>query len=170
MEVTFTSCKLSRLCCNVFSYYWQHVTSLLLNSFLNTFAQSNGIDFVLFTSCSLGGESVGIVELAPNPKVPHDKLETAKERDFKCGTIETGFFFEKIYFRDLFSVFPHGANKIFILNNLDHEYKKFLSERENPQKPDLIPMEQLIKEIDEKEKMIESNFSLFIFLLLEIKI
>ncbi|VDK73319.1 unnamed protein product [Litomosoides sigmodontis] len=75
-----------------------------------------------------GGESVGIVELAPNPKVPHDKLETAKERDFKCGTIET-----------------------------DHEYKKFLSERENPQKPDLIPMEQLIKEIDEKEKMIEKN-------------
>ncbi|EFO23381.2 hypothetical protein LOAG_05102 [Loa loa] len=75
-----------------------------------------------------GGESVGIVELAPNPKVPHDKLETAKERDFKCGTIET-----------------------------DHEYKKFLSERENPQKPDLIPVEQLIKEIDEKEKMVEKN-------------
>ncbi|KAL3989930.1 hypothetical protein ACH3XW_29640 [Acanthocheilonema viteae] len=75
-----------------------------------------------------GGESVGIVELAPNPRVPHDKLETAKERDFKCGTIET-----------------------------DHEYKKFLSERENPQKPDLISMEQLIKEIDEKEKMIERN-------------
>ncbi|CAG9534668.1 unnamed protein product [Cercopithifilaria johnstoni] len=75
-----------------------------------------------------GGESVGIVELAPNPRVPHDKLETAKERDFKCGTIET-----------------------------DHEYKKFLSERENPQKPDLVSMEQLIKEIDEKEKMIEKN-------------
>uniref|UniRef100_A0A0R3RR04 Smg4_UPF3 domain-containing protein n=1 Tax=Elaeophora elaphi TaxID=1147741 RepID=A0A0R3RR04_9BILA len=75
-----------------------------------------------------GGESVGIVELAPNPRIPHDKLETAKERDFKCGTIET-----------------------------DHEYKKFLSERENPQKPEIIPMEQLIKEIDEKEKMIEKN-------------
>uniref|UniRef100_A0A915PTK7 UPF3 domain-containing protein n=1 Tax=Setaria digitata TaxID=48799 RepID=A0A915PTK7_9BILA len=75
-----------------------------------------------------GGESVGIVELAPNPKIPHDKLETSKERDFKCGTIET-----------------------------DHEYKKFMSERENPQKPDPISMEQLIKEIDEKEKMIEKN-------------
>uniref|UniRef100_A0AAF5PKF6 Smg4_UPF3 domain-containing protein n=2 Tax=Wuchereria bancrofti TaxID=6293 RepID=A0AAF5PKF6_WUCBA len=75
-----------------------------------------------------GGESIGIVELAPNPKVPHDKLEDAKERDFKCGTIEA-----------------------------DHEYKKFLSERENLQKPDPIPMEQLIKEIDEKEKMLEKN-------------
>lgn len=36
-----------------------------------------------------------------------------------------------------------------------------MSERENPQKLDQIPMEQLIKEIDEKEKMIESNFFLF---------
>ncbi|VDO43302.1 unnamed protein product, partial [Brugia timori] len=79
-----------------------------------------------------GGESIGIVELAPNPKVPHDKLEDAKERDFKCGTIEA-----------------------------DHEYKKFLSERENLQKPDPIPMEQLIKEIDEKEKMLES-YNLFL--------
>ncbi|OZC10210.1 hypothetical protein X798_02800 [Onchocerca flexuosa] len=75
-----------------------------------------------------GGESVGIVELAPNPKIPHDKLETAKERDLKCGTIET-----------------------------DHEYKKFLSERENPQKIDPVPLEQLIREIDEKEKMVEKN-------------
>uniref|UniRef100_A8QH55 Smg-4/UPF3 family protein n=1 Tax=Brugia malayi TaxID=6279 RepID=A8QH55_BRUMA len=89
-----------------------------------------------------GGESIGIVELAPNPKVPHDKLEDAKERDFKCGTIEA-----------------------------DHEYKKFLSERENLQKPDPIPMEQLIKEIDEKEKMLESDvfdFMLLIFLLIAI--
>lgn len=56
-----------------------------------------------------------------------------------------------------------SISQIFILNNLDHEYKKFLSERENPQKPDLIPMEQLIKEIDEKEKMVESDFSLVDF-------
>ncbi|MCP9262958.1 Regulator of nonsense transcripts 3A [Dirofilaria immitis] len=75
-----------------------------------------------------GGESVGIVELAPNPKIPHDKLEAAKKRDLKCGTIET-----------------------------DHEYKKFLSERQNPQKPDLVSMEKLIRDIDEKEKMIEKN-------------
>lgn len=66
-----------------------------------SFNQIFSIDCALFTFCILGGESVGIVELAPNPKVPQDKLEAAKERDFKCGTIETGFF-NIYYFHDSF--------------------------------------------------------------------
>lgn len=39
----------------------------------------------------------------------------------------------------------------------DLEYKKFLNERENPVKLDQVPIEQLIKEIDEKEKNAESK-------------
>uniref|UniRef100_A0A915AKS1 UPF3 domain-containing protein n=1 Tax=Parascaris univalens TaxID=6257 RepID=A0A915AKS1_PARUN len=72
---------------------------------------------------SQGSESMGLVELAPNPKVSRHKLEDSKKRDKKCGTIDT-----------------------------EVEYKKFVDDRENPQKPVIISIEQRIKEIEMKEK------------------
>lgn len=35
-------------------------------------------------------ESVGLVELAPNPKVARNRREDSKKRDRRCGTIESG--------------------------------------------------------------------------------
>uniref|UniRef100_F1L5M8 Regulator of nonsense transcripts 3B n=1 Tax=Ascaris suum TaxID=6253 RepID=F1L5M8_ASCSU len=72
---------------------------------------------------SQGSESMGLVELAPNPKVSRHKLEDSKKRDKKCATIDT-----------------------------EVEYKKFVDDRENPPKPVIVPIEQRIKEIEMKEK------------------
>lgn len=74
---------------------------------------------------SKGVESMGIVELAPNPRVPRHSIEDSKKRDRKCGTIET-----------------------------DLDYKRFLDERDNEVKIEVPPIEQRIKEIEENERLL----------------
>lgn len=49
-----------------------------------------------------GSESMGLVELAPNPKVSRHKLEDSKKRDKKCATIDTGIFCFAFFFRQNF--------------------------------------------------------------------
>ncbi|VDN03067.1 unnamed protein product [Thelazia callipaeda] len=95
-----------------------------------------------------GGESVGIVELAPNPKVPYDNLEDSKKRDPKCGTVESGFETQ------LFIFTSRGNAK----DSKDQEYKKFLVERKSPEVLDRVPLEVLVREIEEKEKTIEQSY------------
>ncbi|VDD87372.1 unnamed protein product [Enterobius vermicularis] len=73
---------------------------------------------------SQGVESVGLVELAPNPKVARNRREDSKKRDRRCGTIES-----------------------------DAEFKQFLDDREHPLKVDIPSVEDRVKEIEEKEKM-----------------
>uniref|UniRef100_A0A0N5AN36 Smg4_UPF3 domain-containing protein n=1 Tax=Syphacia muris TaxID=451379 RepID=A0A0N5AN36_9BILA len=77
---------------------------------------------------SQGVESVGLVELAPNPKVARHKYSESKKRDRRCGTIES-----------------------------DCEFKQFLDVRENPIKLEVPSMEARLKEIEEKEKMMQES-------------
>ncbi|VDK47153.1 unnamed protein product [Anisakis simplex] len=77
---------------------------------------------------SKGSEGVGLVELAPNPKVSRNKVDDSKKRDRKCGTIDT-----------------------------DLEYKKFLDDRENASKITIVPIEERIKEVELKEKNAHEN-------------
>uniref|UniRef100_A0A914UVU0 UPF3 domain-containing protein n=1 Tax=Plectus sambesii TaxID=2011161 RepID=A0A914UVU0_9BILA len=71
-----------------------------------------------------GTESMALVEMAPNPKIPKQSSDRSKNADSKCGTLEE-----------------------------DVDYKKFLNERENPEPVQLASLEQRLKEVEEKAKM-----------------
>jgi len=75
-----------------------------------------------------GTESMAIVELAPNVKLAKQNRENAQKEDSKCSTVHD-----------------------------DVEYKKFLEERNNPTKTEIIPLDQRLKELEEREKRLKES-------------